>query len=131
MYKMKMFSHNWLPTDQLTDQLLELLEWLFATKNSQDLSRDTPERYSPLVLVLVGDSRGEDKWENEEDDEYSVEMNHVGSCEDHERLTGPRVIQDNNILRSNNIQSTVNKGRRGPLVMKVKFLCWVKGFGGV
>ena len=29
-----MLSHKWLPTDRpLTDQLLELLEWLFATKN--------------------------------------------------------------------------------------------------
>ena len=29
-----MLSHNWLPTDRpLTDQLLELLEWLFATEN--------------------------------------------------------------------------------------------------
>ena len=32
-----MLSHNWLqterPTNQLTDELLELLEWLFATKN--------------------------------------------------------------------------------------------------
>ena len=34
---MKMLSHNWLltdqPTNQQSDQLLELLEWLFATKN--------------------------------------------------------------------------------------------------
>ena len=28
-----MLSHIWGQTDQLTDQLLELLEWLFATKN--------------------------------------------------------------------------------------------------
>ena len=33
MYQMKMLSHIWGPTDQQTDQLLELLEWLFATKN--------------------------------------------------------------------------------------------------
>ena len=30
---MKMLSHIWGPTDQQTDQLLELLKWLFATKN--------------------------------------------------------------------------------------------------
>ena len=34
LYKMKMLSHLGTdrPTNQLTDQLLELLEWLFATK---------------------------------------------------------------------------------------------------
>ena len=37
MYQMKMVSHNWLLIDQpLTDQLLELLEWLFATKKRSD-----------------------------------------------------------------------------------------------
>ena len=39
MYQMKMLSHNRLQTDQQTDrvsdQLLELLEWLFATKKEQ------------------------------------------------------------------------------------------------
>ena len=39
MYQMKMLSHNWLPTNRptnrpLTDQLLELLEWLFATNKT-------------------------------------------------------------------------------------------------
>ena len=33
MYQMKMLSNNWSPTNQLSDQLLELLERLFATKN--------------------------------------------------------------------------------------------------
>ena len=37
MYQMKMLSHIWgqtdRPTNRLSDQLLELLEWLFATKN--------------------------------------------------------------------------------------------------
>ena len=28
-----MLSHNWLPTNRLTDRLLDMLEWLFATKN--------------------------------------------------------------------------------------------------
>ena len=31
MYQMN--CHNWGPTNRLSDQLLELLEWLFATKN--------------------------------------------------------------------------------------------------
>ena len=34
---MKMLSLNWLPTNQQSDQLLELLEWLFATKNKFDI----------------------------------------------------------------------------------------------
>ena len=34
MYQMKMLSHIWGQTNRQTDQLLELLEWLFATKNS-------------------------------------------------------------------------------------------------
>ena len=32
MYQMKMLLHNWLGTDRQSDQLFELLEWLFATK---------------------------------------------------------------------------------------------------
>ena len=38
---MKMLSHIWgqtnRPTDQQSDQLLELLEWLFATKNTESI----------------------------------------------------------------------------------------------
>ena len=39
MYQMKLLTHKWLPTDrptdQQSDQLLELLEWLFATNKTE------------------------------------------------------------------------------------------------
>ena len=41
MYQIEMLSHIWgqtdQPTNQQTEQLLELLEWLFATKNRYHL----------------------------------------------------------------------------------------------
>ena len=49
-----MLSHNWLPTDQptnqLSDQMLELLEWLFATKKIVFLCY-TYKEYSRIFLI--------------------------------------------------------------------------------
>ena len=47
MYQMKMLSQ--LGTDRVSDQLLELLEWLFATKN---ISLDNPLRLNQSKILL-------------------------------------------------------------------------------
>ena len=57
MYQMKMLSHIWGQTNQpVTDQLLELLEWLFATKNvichkSQVWSTETVTKEDDVHII--------------------------------------------------------------------------------
>ena len=48
LYKMKMLSQ--LGTNRLTDQLLELLEWLFATKNV-DILLEAKDCRQPVLQV--------------------------------------------------------------------------------
>ena len=78
MYQMKMLSHIWGQTNQqtnrLNDQLLELLEWLFATKNMKLKPCFTAASYFILSLNNIytnykhrsGDHQSTDKIHEED-----------------------------------------------------------------